>query len=304
MSKCLITGAAGFIGLHLTESLLQSGKEVVAIGIANKGFVPDKKIKFYETTVGDPIVSEIFKKEKPEIVYHLSGPIYLRRAIDDPFFELSANFFTDIRKLLYYSRDCGVKKIIYTSSGGALYGPDSPIPTSEKTRVCPDSFYGIANLMIEKMIESYCENFKFFFAILRLSNAYGPRQWKEGIIPSIVSSIIANKPVNISGDGEQTRDFVYVGDVVKALGCASEIKTNGIINVGYGQEITLNLLCEKISKILGKNANIVYQKDKPSGVRRSAVDISKIKKELGWEPVISLEQGLRETIDWFKLKEK
>ncbi|MFZ3100168.1 MAG: NAD-dependent epimerase/dehydratase family protein [Minisyncoccales bacterium] len=300
--KYIITGGAGFIGSNLVECLCREGNEVIVIGVASKEFVFGKKIKFYEMEIKDSAVAGIFEKERPEIVYHLAGPINLRRPVDDPLFGLSANFFNDTKKILDLGQNLGIKKIVFTSSGGALYGANLPIPTPENARVFPVTLYGKANLMIEDLIENYYGKFDFPFTILRLSNVYGPRQWKQGIVPSIIDSIIEGKQIIINGNGEQTRDFIYVDDVVRALKRVAQTNASGTFNVGSGRETTINFLCERISMILGKKLNIVYQKDSFSGPQRSAVEISKIKKEFDWEPEILLDDGLRKTIEFYLLK--
>lgn len=300
--KYIITGGAGFIGSNLVECLCREGNEVIVIGVASKEFVFGEKIKFYEMEIKDSAVAGIFEKERPEIVYHLAGPINLRRSVDDPLFGLSANFFNDTKKILDLGQNLGIKKIVFTSSGGALYGANLPIPTPENARVCPVTLYGKANLMIEDLIENYYGKFDFPFTILRLSNVYGPRQWKQGIVPSIIDSIIEGKQIIINGNGEQTRDFIYVDDVVRALKRVAQTNASGTFNVGSGREVTINFLCERISLILGKKLNIVYQKDSFSGPQRSAVEISKIKKEFDWEPEILLDDGLRKTIEFYLLK--
>jgi len=300
--KCIITGGAGFIGSNLAEYLCREGNEVVVIGVAPQKFIFGGKIKFYEMEIREPAVAEIFKKERPEIIYHLAGPINLRRSIDDPLFGLSANFFSDTKKILDLGKNLGAKRIIFTSSGGALYGTNLPIPTPENAKVCPGTLYGKANSMIEDLIENYYDKFVLPFTILRLSNVYGPRQWRQGIVPSIIESIIEGKQVVINGNGEQTRDFIYVDDVVQALKYVAQTNVNGIFNVGSGRETAINFLCEKISMILEKEANIAYQKKGFSGPQRSAVEIFKIKKEFGWEPKILLDDGLRKTIEFYLFK--
>lgn len=300
--KYIITGGAGFIGSNLAECLCREGNEVIVIGVTPKEFVFGEKIKFYEMEIKDSAVAGIFEKEKPEIIYHLAGPINLRRSVDDPLFGLSANFFDDAKKILDLGRNLGAKKIIFTSSGGALYSTNLPIPTPESARVCPVTLYGKANLMIEDLIENYYGKFAFPFTILRLSNVYGPRQWKQGIVPSIIDSIIKGKQIIINGNGEQTRDFVYVDDVARALKCVAQTKASGTFNVGSGKEVAINFLCERISMILKKRINIIYQKDSFSGPQRSAVEISKIKNEFGWKPKILLDDGLRRTIEFYLLE--
>ena len=304
--KILITGGAGFIGSHLANQLFKKGHRVVVVDNfsgGKKSFI-SSGIKTYELNLSSPKILSIFEKEKPEIVYHLAGPINLRNRIDSGIFESGLNFLNNFKKILDYSRTFKIKKIILASSGGAIYSQASKIPTPEDYPVKPDSIYGLANLILEKLLEEYSKIYKLNFVILRFGNIYGPKQWKTGVIPSCIISILDKKPLIIKGDGKQTRDFLYIDDATAALALALKTKNNRTFNVGSGKEISLNKLLKKINKILNTKTKPNYYPSEEKEIQRSALDCSKIKKELGWQPETSLEKGLKQTIKWFKNNKK
>ena len=301
MSKILVTGGAGFIGSHLVDRLIKKGHQVVVVDKLYTGKKKNlnPKAKFYQFDIQNRKVFNIFKREKPDIVYYLSGPINLRRKIDDPLFEKSLNILGSFKKILDYSHSLEIKKFVFISSGGAIYEEANIIPTSENYPASPTSIYGLANLIMEKFLEEYSKAHHLNFIILRLSNVYGPRQWKSGIIPSFITSLLKNKSSIIYGNGKQTRDFIYIDDAVEAMIVAAKIKEKEIFNVGSGREVSINQLYKKIAKILDKKIELKYFLSQDAGIKRSALDFSKIKKNLGWQPKYDLERGLKETIKWF-----
>lgn len=258
--KILLIGGAGFIGSHLAKGLLKKGYEVAVVD-REKGIDANNK----------EAMRKFFEKEKPEIVFNLAGAINLRKGESDSGLERA-------ELICRLCRENKIKKLIFFSSGGAIYFD-------------PQSDYAKANLEIEKIIQ---ENLNSFI-ILRLGNVYGPGQWKEGIIPQI----ILNKDLVIRGDGNQTRNFVYVDDVVEAAILAMESDRNGIYNVDAGEEHTLNRVISLINKITGLVIIPDYSGEKD--ISAKAFDLKKTKKDFNWEPKTSLGQGLAETIELFKL---
>lgn len=300
----LITGGAGFIGSHLVDELVKKNHRVVVV---DKLYTGNKenlnpRARFFEFDVQNQKVFDTFKKEKPEIVYYLSGPINLRRRVDDPLFKKSLDILKSLKKILDWSCISGVRKFILVSSGGAIYSEAKIIPTPENHQVSPISLYGLANLILEKFLEEYSKIYNLNFSILRLSNVYGPRQWEEGIVPSFIVSLLKNKPPIINGNGRQTRDLIYIDDVIKAMLLAGMSEETGIFNVGSGQETTADELYKKVAEILNKRIKPRYSFHQNIGARRNALDCSKMKKTFNWRPKYSLEQGLRKTIRWFKNK--
>jgi len=289
----LITGVAGFLGSHLSRKLAE-GNRVIGMDVIDN--------EFYKADIADPgAVEEIFRKERPQIVYHLAGPIGLRREIDDPIFEKSLNVLGNLSTILSCCTKYGTEKIIFFSSGGALYEKAETIPTSENYPVHPTSLYGLANLLIEKYIKKCQEKYGLNFTILRFGNVYGPRQWESGIIPSIIIKVLGGESPVVHGDGRQTRDFLFVDDVVEASLLVLNDNKNETYNVSSGEEISINEIIDKIGANLGKAIRPIYNSEGIKGIERSCLDNLKIKKGLGWQPKTNTDQGLRKTIDWFRL---
>lgn len=298
MKKYLIIGGAGFIGSHLSEALLSRGNKVVIIDSAP---FASSKIKAYKVNADDSKkVTGVFKKEKPDFVFHLAGAINLRREITHPLFLKDMDFLSRAKIILDACKKNNVKKIIFISSGGAIYKNAKTIPTAENYLAHPASLYGLANLAIEKYIELYCKNSKMHFSIARLSNVYGPRQWESGFIPAMIIKMLKEESPVIYGNGNQTRDFVYVDDAVSALIMLAEKGGTQTYNIGSGKEISLNKVFTLIKELLGVKIKTAHKAKKVFETKRSAVDIKKIKKELGWKPKTDIKEGILKTIEWFK----
>ena len=298
----LIIGGAGFIGSHLSETLLELGHRVVIIDNFSTSAIKKDKTSFqvYKTDIENiNNVRKIFRKEKPNIVYHLAGAINLRRQIKDPLFINSLNFLGRTKIILDCCKENKIKKFIFLSSGGAIYDNAKIIPTPEDYPAHPTSLYGLANLMIEEYIKLYDKKHRLDYTILRLSNVYGPRQWKTGIIPSIIIKLLKKEKPIIYGNGNQSIDFVYIDDVVKA--CIMTLKKGKIeiYNVGSNKGISLNEVFNMISKMLNLKIKPNYKNSKERKSKRNALDIRKIKKELHWQPKTSFKNGLLKTIEWF-----
>jgi len=246
-------------------------KKILLIGGA--GFIgshlAEKLLKLGHEVVVVDKKDKDFRKEGMDVVYHLAGAINLRKGIDDPGIERA-------KLVCQFCKENKVKKLIFFSSGGAIYFD-------------PESEYAKANLEIEKIIQEKGLD----YIILRLGNVYGPRQWKEGIIPQI----ILNKDLKIKGDGNQTRNFVYIDDVIEIAVLAMEEDKRGIYNVDAGEEHSINQVIDLVRKITGLKINPVY--DGGEDISAKALDIEKSKKDFNWSPKISLEQGLRETIKYY-----
>lgn len=301
--KCLITGGGGFIGSHLTDKLAKCGHKIVVVG--RQGSNKEKKynplVKFHEIDIGDSKIFQIIKKNKPEVIFHLAGPIYLREGVDGPVFDRSIEFLGNFKKILDCSLLVNVKKIIFASSG-AVYTDNNTVPFAESDIGCPSSLYGLANLMLEKLLEEYHKVYGLNYVVFRFSNVYGPRQWMDGIIPSMIVSILEKKPPIINGKGTQTRDFIYIDDAVNAFLIAINAKKNGVFNISSGIEISINGLFDQIAKILNSKIKPKYCTVKDTGIERNFLDFSKAKKELGYQPSVELIDGLKKTVDWFKSK--
>ncbi|MFA4833848.1 MAG: NAD-dependent epimerase/dehydratase family protein [Patescibacteria group bacterium] len=305
MAKCLVTGGAGFVGSNLVDELIKKGHKVAVIDNLSTGRKEylNQKAKFYKFDVGSKKVEKIFKAEKPDFVFHLAAQIDVRKSVADPVFDNKVNALGSINIFSACAKS-KVKKIIFISTGGAMYG-DTVRPAGEKTLPAPDSPYAVHKLAAEKYLEIFSKLYGLDYIILRPANIYGPRQYKGGegaVIAVFTYNASSNKESIIYGDGRQTRDFVYVGDVVSACLKATGKGRRGVINISSGRETDLFALIKEIEKVTRKKMEFAYRKARPGEVRRSVLDNSLAKKVLGWEPKISLEEGIKKTIDWLNKK--
>jgi len=307
MSKILVTGGAGFIGSHLVDRLIKEGHKIVVVDNLSTGKKENlnKRAKFYKIDICSPKISEIFKKEKPEVVFHLAAQIDVRKSVENPVKDAKINILGSLN-ILENCRKFGTKKFIFASSGGAIYGETNLIPTPETHPARPESPYGLAKLLIEQYLEFYKKNYGLDYVSLRYSNIYGPRQNSKaeaGVIAIFVDKLLNDKTPTIFGDGSQTRDYLYVEDAVEAaLICTGLTRANliPIFNIGTGKETSVNEIYSLISKMIGKNIKPIFAQAKAGDLKRSCLDSSKIKKDLGWQPKDDLKEGLKKTIEWFK----
>ncbi|MCP6726804.1 MAG: GDP-mannose 4,6-dehydratase [Patescibacteria group bacterium] len=296
--KILVTGGAGFIGSNLVDRLVSNGDEVIVVDNLSTGKKENinSKAKFIQLNTSSKEMAEIIEKEKPEIIYHLAGPIHLRRSIDDPLFQENLNILKELKHLLDAAHEVSVKKFIMISSGGAVYSEASVIPTPEDYPAHPSSLYGVMNLALERLLQDYAETYNLPYIILRLSNVYGPRQWESGIIPSVATKMLQGQQPIIHGDGTTTRDFIFISDVLEALRLAADSGKTGIFNVGSSQETSMTEVFKIIAQRLSWKGDPIYEESSDAGVSRNALDRSKIQEELGWKPQVSFEQGIQQTI--------
>jgi UDP-glucose 4-epimerase len=320
-----VTGGAGFIGSHLVDALIERGHRVVVVDNLSTGKKENinKKAKFYKIDICSPKIGEIFKKEKPQICFHFAAQINVRKSVEDPLFDAKVNIlgslnviqnFLQLRTSYFKPRTSYFKPrtsnlehptFIFASTGGAIYGEAKRIPTPEDYPPNPISPYGIAKLTVENYLKFYKENFGLKFISLRFSNVYGPRQdpkGEAGVVAIFIDKLLRGERPTIFGDGNQTRDFIFVEDVVSACLKAMEYKgKKEIFNIGTGIETSINELYKIISKLLKAKIKPKYAPEKPGDLKRSCLDISLAKRELKWKPKYNLEKGLQKTIQNLKL---
>lgn len=302
--KILITGGAGFIGSHVADRYLEAGHQVVIVDnlvTGKRENIPQNAI-FYEMDITDERITEIFKKEKPEIVNHHAAQMDVRKSVEDPIYDANVNVLGGLN-ILQNCVKYGVKKFIFASTGGAIYGEQDYFPADENHPLRPLSPYGITKLTTEKYLYFYNQTYGLTSTILRYANVYGPRQnphGEAGVVAIFSERILENKQPIINGDGRQTRDYVYVGDVVQANQLALTGGNNRIFNVGTGVETDVNNLFRRIVRFTGKDVEEIHGPAKPGEQLRSLLDATLIKKELGWKPSVSLDEGLQVTIRFFK----
>jgi len=293
--KCLITGGAGFIGSHTVDALIKEGAEVVIVDNLSTGRKENlnSQAKFYEINIADPAIEKILEEEKPEIIYHFSFYVSVPKSVENPLLDMD-NIIGSIRILKKVKEMGGIEKIIFSSSG-FLYGNTKNLPTKETEPVDPFCPYIVAKHTVENYLRFYKKSFGIPYVILRYSTVYGPRQ-TSGAMADYVRKLSSGKQAKIWGDGNKTRDYVFIDDVVKANLLALNIPNNHpdpVFNVGTGIETTLNTLYKKIADLLNKKSQPIYLPDRPGELIKFCLDVSKAKKELGWEQKVKLDQGLK-----------
>lgn len=304
MSKIIVTGGAGFIGSTLVDKLISEGHEVAIIDnlVSGKRDYVNPQAKLYEVDICSEEVAEVFKTEQPDIVYHLAAQIDVRISVSDPIYDNKINAVGSLN-ILENCRLHNVKKFIFSSTGGAIYGEAEEIPTTESAPTYPLSPYGIHKLTTEKYCNFYREVYGLDYTILRFANVYGPRQYKggeAGVVSIFIEHAVSGKNCIINGDGLQTRDYVYVDDVVAALSKAKDVTYQGEINISFGQEITLLAVVTAIQESLGAEFAPSHAEAKPGEQRRSCLSYARATKILNWEPQINITEGVKRTIEWTK----
>lgn len=304
MSKILVTGGAGFIGSTLVDKLIAEKNKVVVIDnlVSGKKEYLNPQAKFYNLDICSPEVAAVFETEKFEFVYHLAAQIDVRKSVADPVEDNRINVLGGLN-ILENCRVNKISKIILASTGGAIYGEAEEIPTTEYAPTYPLSPYGIHKLTLEKYFNYYYQVYNLNYTILRFANVYGPRQFKggeAGVIAIFIDNAVKGKESSLYGDGLQTRDFVYVDDVVKALYLARDIDCRGEINISLGKEINLLELIKGIESAIGVPLKIKKEAGKDGEQRRSCLNYGRAKAVLNWEPEVNLEEGIKKTIVWAK----
>lgn len=300
--RILVTGGAGFIGSHIVDAYINEGHEVSVIdnlSTGNKNNV-NSAARFYQADIRDDL-SSLIRDIKPEIINHHAAQIDVRASVENPAIDAEVNIIGTL-KIIEAGLKCKVKKIIFASSGGAIYGEQDYFPADEEHPTMPLSPYGVSKLACEKYLYYYKHNFGINYISLRYSNVYGPRQnplGEAGVVAIFTHRLIRGKQPMINGDGLQTRDYVYVGDVIKANIKALEMKSSGEFNISKGIETSVNELFKKLTEIAGRRIKALHGPAKKGEQRRSCISYKKAKDVLNWRPLVSLEQGLRNTVKWF-----
>jgi UDP-glucose 4-epimerase len=305
--KVLVTGGAGFIGSHVADRLIEAGVEVVVVDDLSSGqreAVPPQA-RFYQADIGDAGLRDLFERERFDCVDHHAAQMNVRRSVDDPVFDARVNILGSLN-LLQAAVATGVKKIVFASTGGAIYGEQVAFPADETHQTCPLSPYGVAKLAVEKYLAFYEAVYGLPYVALRYANVYGPRQdphGEAGVVAIFSERLLRAEPPVINGDGEQTRDFVYVDDVVRANVLAVTTDLRGIYNVGTGRETSVNTLYALLAKHAGVALAPHHGPPKAGEQRRSVLDARKLQTATAWRPEIGLDEGLRRTLAYFAARQ-
>lgn len=303
--KLLLTGGAGFIGSWIVELLIKKGEEVIVIDNLSTGKLENlnKKAKLYkEDIVNAFLVDKILSREKPEIVIHCAANAMLRKSLEDPLFDARSNILGTI-SILEACKKNNVKKIIYTSTGGARVGEPEYLPVDENHPLNPCSPYGISKHSSEHYVWMYNKLYNLDYLIFCFGNVYGPRDdaITGRLIPVFIELIKQSKKPKIFGDGKQTRDFIYVLDlsefIVNSIDKNPEHK---LFHLANGKQISVNEIFETVKKVSGIKIEAERVKAVKGEIKDIVLDIKLAQRELGWQPKTDIEQGLKETWEWFK----
>lgn len=302
--KILVTGGAGFIASHITDSYIAEGHTVFVLDNLQTGFEKNvnPKAVFIKKDIIDPSLSGLFQKEKFDIVNHHAAQMDVRKSVADPSFDATTNILGTIN-LLQNCIKTGVKKFMFASTGGAVYGEQAYFPADENHPTQPMSPYGISKLAVEKYLFFYSNQHKLNYTILRYANIYGPRQnsmGEAGVVAIFSTKLLKGEQPIINGSGEQTRDYVFVGDVVKANVLTLKEDSSNTYNVGTGIETDVNVLYKTLNNIIGKGQQEKHGPAAPGEQMRSVITSDKIFGKFNWRPSILLADGLKETVNYFK----
>ena len=300
--KILVTGGCGFIGSHIVDAYIAKGHEVVVIDDLSTGNIDNlnPQVKFYQEKIFSNIAG-IFEDEKFQLINHHAAQINVRTSVDDPIYDAQVNVLGTTNLLHLASRN-GIKRFIFASSGGAVYGEPEEYPISENAVLAPLSPYGASKVAAEKYIMTFSRLYDMDYVILRYSNVYGPRQIiksEAGVISIFTARILRNESCEVYGDGKQVRDYVFVADVVEAnilaLGCSPNI-----FNIGTNVETSVNDLIDVFSSIVKKEVVHQHVEPRPGEVFRNVLDCSRAFTQINWQPKTKLADGILNTFEYFK----
>lgn len=302
--KIVVTGGAGFIGSHVVDAYVERGHQVFVIDDLSTGDRRNlnPKAAFHLMDILDPGLPELLAEIGPEVINHHAAQMDVRRSVADPGLDARVNVLGLIH-LMEGCKELGVKKVLYASSGGAVYGEQERFPAPEDHPKRPASPYGISKLAGEYYLGFYQMAYGIGSVSLRYANVYGPRQrgdGEAGVIAIFIDHLLAGRPPTINGDGRQTRDYVYVGDVVAANVLALESSCSGPFNIGTGLETDVVALFDSLREKSGARVSAVHGPPKAGEQRRSALDPARARAELGWLPRTSLSEGLEKTLAYYR----
>ena len=302
--KVLVTGGAGFIGSHVVDALIREGHTVEVLDDLSSGLrknVP-RAVELHTLDVRSKEAATLVREGQYTTLIHHAAQMDVRRSVADPTFDVEVNVLGLIN-LMEAAKDSGLEKVVFASTGGAIYGEPEAGPQKETHTQQPVSPYGISKLTCEKLLHFYYCEYGTSYVALRYGNVYGPRQnahGEAGVIAIFTQKLLAGQRVTIHGDGLQTRDYVYVGDVARAnLAALNFTGIPSAFNVGTGIETDVVTLHQKLKQAMGLGQPAIHGPGKPGEQRRSVLDCTKAMHELAWKPEVNLDDGLGKTVDWF-----
>ncbi|HVC42924.1 MAG TPA: NAD-dependent epimerase/dehydratase family protein [Candidatus Saccharimonadales bacterium] len=300
--RALVTGGAGFIGSHITDALIDAGHTVTVIDDLSRGTRAqvNPRASFVELDITSPELAAAVVEAHPEVVFHAAAQIDVRESVRDPLHDADVNVVGTVN-VLRAAVDAAARRVVFASSGGAIYGDTEVIPTPEEHPCLPASPYGTAKLCAEAYGGTFSRQAGLEFVALRYANVYGPRQdphGEAGVVAIFATRLTHGEPVVINGDGTQTRDYVHVHDVVRA-NLAAVDGPAGVYNIGTGVETDVNTVYRMLAAAAGVNASAVHGPAKPGEQQRSCLDTAGTLQRLGWRAAISFDDGARSTVEYF-----
>ena len=302
--KVLVTGGAGFIGSHVTDVFLDAGHEVWALDDLSSGRRENLRpeVRLVVADIRSPEAARLVESGSFEVMCHLAAQMDVRRSVTDPRFDADVNV-GGFLNLLEAARNSGVRKVVFSSTGGAIYGEQDVYPAPETHPTRPVSPYGVSKASGELYLGYYRAQYGLESVALRYANVYGPRQnphGEAGVVAIFSERLLRGETCIVNGTGQQTRDFVYGPDVARGNLLAATSDVEGPINVGTGIETDVNRLYALLADAAGTDRPAKHAPAKPGEQMRSSVDPSRAAEMLGWRPTVALEEGLRRTVDWFR----
>ncbi len=305
--KVLVTGGAGFIGSHVVDRLITEGHQAVVVDDLSLGRRQNinPRAKFYQMDICHEGLIELFQQERPDVVNHNAAQVNLRLSVENPLSDARVNLLGSLN-LLECSRRTGVKKFIYISSGGAIYGEPKKLPVREEDPIFPLSPYGLHKYMVELYLPLYYQSYGLRYTILRYPNVYGPRQdprGEAGVVAIFSQQMLRGERPTIFGDGSKTRDYVFVVDIVHANMLVMDGGDQQAFNLGWGREVTDQEIFDRVRDALSADIQPIYGEKRPGEIDHIALKSSKIKRSLGWTPRIPLEEGIPMAVEYYKKEE-
>jgi UDP-glucose 4-epimerase len=307
--KALVTGGAGFIGSTLVDLLVDRDWEVLVVDDLRTGSMDNlaaarrrAKVAVHIMDVRAPELAEAARRYGPEVVFHLAAQTKVPHSVTDPVFDADVNVLGTLN-VLEAARTSGARRVVFASSGGAIYGHRVRLPAAERSSRHPDSPYGISKKIVEDYFRWYAETYGLEYLLIGPANVYGPRQdpgLEGGVVAIFALAMLEGRRPTIFGDGSQTRDYVFVEDVADAFLRAADTGRNVLVNIGSGLETSVSDLYELVAGITGFEQRPVFADPRPGDIPRSVLDCSRARSTLGWEAWTTLRDGLEATVAWYR----
>jgi len=302
--KVLVTGGAGFIGSHVVDMYVEHGHDVVVVDDLSTGKPEhvNPKARLYPVDIRSAELADVFAAEKPDVVSHHAARANVRESMVEPLLYADVNVLGSLQ-LLEQSRKYAVAKFIYISTGGAVYGEPEYLPADESHPIQPLDPYGVSKASFEHYLPLYRASYGLSFTVLRYANVYGPRQdplGEAGVVAIFTGKMLLGEQAVVNGSGEQERDFVYVADAARANLLALDRGDGRIYNIGTGVGTSINEIFSRLSEATGYERNEVHGPPKAGEVFKIYLDVDRAAQELGWQPAVDLDEGLRATVEYFR----